>query len=56
VRADPSYAPARLYLGAVLVKLGEKDEARRQLRRYLKLDPSGDCAPVARRLFRELSA
>jgi hypothetical protein len=49
VRDEPSLPLARLYLGAVLFKAGDRDAARAQRRRYLELEPDGKGARLVRR-------
>jgi cytochrome c-type biogenesis protein CcmH len=48
-KADPSYGPAHLYRGLVLLdEAGKKRSAERELEWYLGHDPSPDLAKVAR--------
>ena len=47
VEAKPDYAPAHRSLGYALMRLGELPEAKKELARYVELDPSSkDAAEI----------
>lgn len=53
IAANSSYAPAWRALGLVYEKMGDKDQARRSLRRYLQLAPrANDAEQIRNRLKR----
>lgn len=51
VRRDPRLPAARVYLGAVLWKLGRRAEARTHWQQYLTLEPNGAAAKFVRRML-----
>lgn len=51
VRLAPRYAFARLYLAAVLARAGRRVEARAEAKRFLRQQPTGPGATIARRLL-----
>ncbi len=51
VRGDPNLPLARLYLGSVLFKSGERAAALTHWRRYLELEPAGEGAQLVRRVL-----
>ena len=51
IRIDPSFAEARLSLGALYWDTGRRDLARTHLERYLELEPDGKAAPEVRKLL-----
>lgn len=54
--ANSNYAPAWRALGLVFEKMGDKDQARRSLRRYLQLAPGASDAEQIRNRLRKLGA
>ena len=50
-QADPSYAPAYIYLGRALIILGDYGRAEKQLRTFISDDPKGTPATEARKLL-----
>ena len=50
-QADPSYAPAYLYLGRALIVLGDYSRAEEQLRTFIRDDPAGSTTTEARKLL-----
>jgi tetratricopeptide (TPR) repeat protein len=54
IAADDTYAPPHRGAGLILLKRGERDQARRHLERYLALAPGAEDARVIRDYLSEL--
>ena len=52
VAADPTFAPAQYQLGFVYFQLGDIAAAKQYLATYLKLDPNGADAAVAKEILK----
>ena len=55
VKQRPSDPALQYALGTILVKRGERDQARRHLKRVIQLDPDGPYAERARAQLRSIS-
>lgn len=56
LKADPSNATARYYLGEAYTAIGQKDKAKEQLNKSLELSPNGPVAQDARKRLGEFSS